>query len=340
MSQKIYPHGTRARYSLNGCRCDDCNEARRVYDRELKDPIEPAYIAAGPARTHVRELMDAGVGMKRIAKVSGVSHGALWKLMYGKRAKNGDQIPSKRIRKTTADKLLAVTPADAADGAPIDATPTWALIDEMVAAGVPKMRIAEHLGQTGPLQLSRNLIAAHNARAVADLHRRWRGGQIELAHHDRWGNSRVAVPPPAERGQADISDLLVELAEIIEERNEQPWRAEAACRNRPTYMWFPARGDTRTTQKAMQICKACLVRDQCRAANIDQRDGIYGALSSNARRELRAADATPPPERLVVHGTNAGYTHHIRRGEQACSDCLRAHAHYVQDNRERQRGAA
>jgi hypothetical protein len=341
MSQKIYPHGTRARYSLNGCRCADCDAARRVYDRELKDRIEPAYIAAGPARTHVRELMDAGVGLKRIAKVSGVSHGALWKLIYGKRTKNGDQIPSKRIRKTTADKLLAVTPADAADGASIDATATWVLIDEMVASGVRKVRIAEHLGQTAPgLQLARNTVTARNARAVADLHRRWRSGEIELAHHDRWGNTRVAVPPPAERGQADISDLLVELAEIIEERNEQPWRAEAACRARPTYLWFPARGDTPTTQKAMQICKSCFVRDQCRAANLDQRDGIYGALSSKARRELRTADTIAPPARVVVHGTNAGYHHHVRAGETACTDCLRAHAHYMQDNRPSRRGAA
>jgi len=342
MSIKVYPHGTKARYALNGCRCDECQVARRAYEAELKNRVEPAYVSAGPARDHVRELMAAGVGLKRIVKVSGVSQGALWKMMYGKRQPNGVQQPSKRIRKATADKLLAVTPADVADGGKVDATRTWELIDEMVAAGVPKVRIARLIGQnTGGLQLSRNQVSGRNARAVADVHRRWRTGDLELGRNDRWGNRTVAVPPPSERGQADISDLLVELAEIIEERNAQPWRADAACRNRPTYLWFPARGDVRTTDKAMQICRACLVRDECRAANLDQPDGIYGAMSAKARRELRRSDQAERPQRIILHGTNAGYTAHRREGEEACPACKNAHALHVQHTRPtRSRGAA
>lgn len=286
MSRKVYPHGTNARYALNRCRCDECREARRQYEHERSSRIEPAFVGADPARQHVRELMAAGVGLKQIAKISQVPHGTLWKLIYGVKGRG----PSKRVRKVTQDRLLAVTPRDRAGGARIDAAPTWALIDEMVAAGVPKVRIAQHIGQQGPgLQLSRRLVTGRNATAVADLHRRWRDGKLQLARHDRHGNSRVAVPPPAERGKADISELLLELAEIVEERNEQSWRTSAACRSRPTYLWFPTRGDTRTAEKAMQICKACIVRDQCRAANIDKRDGIYGALSGKARRDLRGA---------------------------------------------------
>lgn len=340
MSVKTYPHGTRARYTINGCRCDECQDARRAYDNDLKNRLEPAYVSAGPAREHVRELMDAGVGLKRIVKVSGVPQGSLWKLMYGKRQPDGSQQPSKRIRKATADKLLAVTPADVADGGKVDATRTWELVDEMVAAGVPKVRIARLLGQTGQgLQLARNQVSGRNARAVADIHRRWRSGELELARHDRHGNRKVAVPPPSERGQADISDLLLELAEIVEERNAQPWRADAACRSRPTYLWFPARGDVRTTEKAMQICRSCLVRDDCRAANIDRPDGIYGAMSAAARRQLRRAEGPARAQRVIVHGTNAGYAAHLRAGEEACADCLGAHRRYVQDNRP-SRGAA
>jgi hypothetical protein len=97
-----------------------------------------------------------------------------------------------------------------------------------------------------------------------------------------------STPPPAERRDtADISDLVLELAEIVEDRNARPWRAQAACAGRPSYLWFPARGDHRTAEKALLICGACLVRAECRAANMDQPVGIFGGLSAAARREIR-----------------------------------------------------
>lgn len=294
-STKEYPHGTNARFTLNGCKCDACSKAHRTYEAERRARIEPAYVSAITAREHCRELMAAGVGLKQIVKRSGVPQGTLWKLLYGK-----DGRPSKRVRKSTQDRLLAVSPADRADGAKIDAGPTWVLIDEMLAAGVPKVRIAHHLGQsTQGLQLSRNLVSVRNARAVADLHRRWRAGEVELARHDRHGNTRVATPPAAERRPpADISDLLLDLAEIIEERNAQPWRAQAACRNRPTYLWFPARGDAETAEKATLICRSCLVRSECRQANLDQPVGIFAGLSAQARREIRRERPAAEPRRF------------------------------------------
>lgn len=284
VSTKLYEHGSHARYVLNKCRCDECRAANRRYENERKARLEPAYVGADTARKHVRELMAAGVGLKRIQKVSGVPQGTLWKLVYGVKGRG----VSKRVRKSTQDKLLAVTPADVAPGAKVNAASSWTLLDEMIAAGVPKARIAEALGQQGPgLQLGRQQISARNARAIVEIHAAWRAGRIEFARRDSHGGAKVAVPPPSERGRADISDLLLELAEIVEERNAQPWRADAACRARPSYLWFPARGDTETASYALKICGACFVRDQCRAANIDQRDGIYGGLSAKARRLIR-----------------------------------------------------
>jgi hypothetical protein len=274
---KQYEHGSNARFTLNGCRCTACTKAHRTYEAERRARIEPAYVSAITAREHCRELMAAGVGLKQIVKRSGVPQGTLWKLLYGK-----DGRPSKRVRKATQDRLLAVSPADRADGAKIGAAPTWVLIDEMLAAGVPKVRIAQHIGQRGPgLQLSRNLVSARNARAVAELHARWR------------------APPPIERRPpADISDLLLDLAEIVEERNAQPWRAQAACRNRPTYLWFPARGDAETADKATLICRSCLVRSECRQANLDQPVGIFAGLSAQARREIRRERPVAEPLRF------------------------------------------
>lgn len=287
-------HGSYVKYVQDRCRCDECTKANQAYERENRQRIDPPYVLAGPAREHVRELMAAGVGLKQISKTSGVPHGTLSKLIYGDQARG--MAPSKRIRPKTMSKLLAVTPAAIAGGAKVDAAPTWLLLEEMIAAGVPKSQIAEQIpGHGRTLQLSRNLVAARHARAVADLHRRWKAGQWVPERRSRFGNrplpAPVAVDPPRRRPAADVSDLLLELAEIVEERNAQPWRASSACRGRPVWMWFPARGDTDTMQRAMKVCRSCIVQSECRAANIDRRDGIYGALSAKARRELRSAAA-------------------------------------------------
>lgn len=284
------PHG-RVKYVREKCRCDVCRAAARAYEKSRVSRVEPAYVAATVAREHCRELMAAGVGLKQIVKSSGVSTGALWKLLYGKNGR-----PSKRIRRSTEQALLSVTPADIADGARVAAGPTWVLIDEMVAAGVPRARIAEAIGQQGPgLQLSRSTVTARNARAVVEVHARWMAGELVL-HRDHRYTGPVPVtppPPPAERGAADVSELLVELAEIVEERREQAeWRQNAACRGRGTWMWFPGRGDRVTLDHALRICRACIVRDQCRAANIDRREGVYGAMSAIERRRLRSIEVT------------------------------------------------
>lgn len=325
-------HGSYVKYKIDECRCPACTAANRAYVRGLNARLEPPYVAAGVARDHVRELMAAGVGLKRIVKVSGVSQGAMWKLMYGK---NG--VPSKRIRRTTEQRLLAVAPADVAAGAKIPAGPSWRLLDEMIAAGVPKSQIAEHLGQAGPgLQLGRDEITARNAAAVADMHAAWVAGTVVFRRRDRWGNSTPIAPPPATRVRvagADISELYYELADIVEARRDQTWRASAACRNRPAYLWFPARGDRAVTDAGLSICAACMVRDECRAANVDEPTGTYGGLTAYRRRALRQWDATPAEKPAARCGSNAGYHQHRRRGEEACEPCLPAHRHYEQDTR-------
>lgn len=282
-------HGTNAKYKVEGCRCTDCSTAASKHNRARARSVEPAYVSAGPARAHIRELSEAGVGLKQIVKASGVSQGALWKLMYGKNGK-----PSKRIRRSTEQRILAVTPADAADGTRIDAAPTWALIDEMVASGAAKLEIAAAIGQSGPLQLARTTVTARNARAVAELHEGWCAGRVTLGRRDCWGNYTVAQPPARERPPAaDISDLYLELAEIVEERAEQAeWRNRAACRGRPAYLWFPGRGDGETAARGLTVCGWCPVREQCRSANFDQAVGTFGGLTAARRRALRLQDST------------------------------------------------
>lgn len=208
-------HGTATRYVWGpdatgtegkGCRCRECRAARAKAERDRKKrkameefhPERALWVDAGPVRKHVRSLMASkrggtdGVGLKRIARVSGVSQGALWKLVYGKRRDDGSQVPSKKIHRDTAARLLAVTRADMAKGATVPAGQTWRLIDEMVAwynaeIGTPsgngygrhpyggKAWLARHLSgnpETLSLQLSKARVTVEHARRISELHDR------------------------------------------------------------------------------------------------------------------------------------------------------------------------
>jgi hypothetical protein len=173
-------HGERAKYVIERCRCAECREAVRLYERRrrraLSRPDEAwvPYVPAGKARRHLKELAEYGIGLKTVAKVSGVPHGTLSKLFYGDPARRMG--PSKRIRPETERRLLAVTIEDAAGAAKIPAGPTWKLLDDLIARGFTKTWIAGQLGAESPaLQISRVRVRATTARKVAELHRHLEG---------------------------------------------------------------------------------------------------------------------------------------------------------------------
>lgn len=341
--QMVYAHGQHAAYVLDRCRCPDCQGSNTIYEKERARRIIPAFVLATQAREHVAWLATQGVGRKRIAAASHVAHGTLCKLMDGD-SKRGSS-PSKRIRQETHDAIMAVTPADGgANRRIIDAGPTWVLLDEMINAGVPKVAIGTALGTKGPgLQIARTTVSPENRDKIYALHARWIAGDWTPVKRDRWGGAVVKLAPPRtpisreQRISAydDRAALITALAEAVEARNERPWRNQAACRGRPSSLWFPQRGDTVTFNAAVKICKACICRRDCLMANLDEREGIYGGMGSRARAQLRAELAGAPEFVAVAvtyeHGTNAGYARHRRLDEDACPPCLAAHARYKQD---------
>ena len=132
-----------------------------------------SYVSAEPARRHLGALGGAGVGLKTVASLSGVSHGSLSKIVYGEPGRG--RPPSRRIRPETSERILAVTEAQARGGQRIDAGPTWQLIEELVAAGYTRGYLARELGSRAAsptLQIGRDLVRASTARAVEELHRR------------------------------------------------------------------------------------------------------------------------------------------------------------------------
>lgn len=288
------PHGTRAKYVVEKCRCDECRRACSEYERERTARIAPAYVYAQPAREHVEHLMSLGMGFKRVAEVAGVSQSAVASLLYGKKVGDKRRAPTKRIRPETAAALLAVD-FDPNDGALVDATEMWRQVEEMVAAGIPRTRIAERVKtHTGNLYDRGGKVTAARARTVAEMYAEFTGGTLVTVRRSRHGDRTLTFDAVEHERDERLVDeylrALGRLAEVFERRNAQAsWRKDAACTGRPTWMWFPSRGDVKTYEAAVRICRSCIVRTQCLRDNLDEPQGIYGGLGSGARQDIRTA---------------------------------------------------
>lgn len=170
-------HGDRATYVLDRCRCLPCAYAASLYDEQRKK--NNAYgrsnlVDAGHVRTHVAALMAAGIGLKRIVKVSDVPQGVLWKLVYGK---NGGA-PSRRVTRPTADRLLALDPADRAllaDGARVPSVGAARRLQALACLGWSVGRLATESGldrQRLDAAIHGRPVVAGTVRAVAALYER------------------------------------------------------------------------------------------------------------------------------------------------------------------------
>ena len=178
-------HGTRVRYLHGpgpgqgaGCRCAPCTQANSDYER-LRARKTTAPDVWGPPTElvdideelleHVRALTAAGVGYKPLAQAAGVNPKTVLDLLHQRR---------RRIWPENRRRILSVTTSAAAPHALIDVAPTMRLIDELVAGGVPRYRIArEALGLEGAmaLQMRPDLVTVAKARAIAAYHdQTWR----------------------------------------------------------------------------------------------------------------------------------------------------------------------
>jgi hypothetical protein len=220
-----HQHGTYACYVLDSCRCLPCASANADYEAE-RVRLQ-AYgrwnglVDAEPARQHVRSLMEQGMGLKRIVAVSDVSHGQLWKLMYGKTGSK----PSVRIKPATEAKILAVK-LDLADGATVDSTGTVRRIQALIALGWSQSKIAGRLGiapgNFTPLVHGRTGVTAARDRAVRALYEEW---SMRLPPQDEW---RDKIAASRSRSYAARHGWLPPLAwddETLDDPNASPLTA-------------------------------------------------------------------------------------------------------------------
>lgn len=117
-------------------------------------------------RDHLNALSSAGGGRRSIAAASGVSQSSIGAIRAGR----------SKVREQTAHRLLGVTTSSARDHAITDGTETRRLVDELVASGIPRYRIARAalgLEDAKALQLSERVLV-RTARAIRHYHdHRW-----------------------------------------------------------------------------------------------------------------------------------------------------------------------
>lgn len=186
-----YPHGDRRKYILERCHCDLCRQANNAYEKQrhrLKAYGKAGNVDAGPARDHVARLMAKGMGYKRIAAAAGLNPKTVHVLVAGRSERNTP--PPEQIRKTTADKLLAV-PFSAVPRQLVDALPLWEMVANMMQRGWSQAWIAAQLGYShGALQLDTIQVEAKNFAALLHLYRRTPGMRVATNRHEQAGITR------------------------------------------------------------------------------------------------------------------------------------------------------
>lgn len=164
------PCGTRLRYYA-GCRCADCRRANTDYENARRAARKRGetnrIVSAERARVHLAWLSAQGVGRKTAADAARLSPTTVSLIVARQRT---------RLREDTERRILRVTPATAADGAHIDATPTQRLLAELIASGYTHTRLASELHgrATRSLQIGRRCVTVRTAERVRRLHERLR----------------------------------------------------------------------------------------------------------------------------------------------------------------------
>src|SRR4051812_4543973 len=172
------PHGPRLAYVKDACRCLHCPAAnsaasRARYRQQALGRWQP-FTDASPVRAHLAALRAAGVGIERIAQLTGLSLSHL-RVLASTRPNGGP--PTPKVRPDTAARILAVnaTHAARAPRSQVCARGTHHRLQALARLGWSIDLLADQLGRR-PANLRRSMtghtVTAHTARTVADLYAR------------------------------------------------------------------------------------------------------------------------------------------------------------------------
>jgi hypothetical protein len=139
-------HGTNVAYVVEGCRCEECRQANRAYERarvRRKAQGRSLFVPAEPVRAHWRRLRELGMNDDEIERAAGVSHHTSHNLFRG-HWRTGE--PVQRVKRETAEKVFAVRHRKPRLGTRVDATPMREMVLDLMAMGYSVSWVAEQIG--------------------------------------------------------------------------------------------------------------------------------------------------------------------------------------------------
>jgi len=165
-TKKEWLCGTRAKYA-RGCRCRDCRRSNTEYETERskvrKKQGSDVWVSVEPVKAHLKALSKIGIGYKTVADYSSVGKTTLARILNGKNAK---------IRKSKADRILAVDKNCVSGGTLISSKRTQLLIKWLMSEDFTKREIAKRLGLKAPaIQFGKK--KKMTARVAMRLERFW-----------------------------------------------------------------------------------------------------------------------------------------------------------------------
>lgn len=235
----IHEHGTRVAYVKDRCRCEDCTTASRVAEQKRRRArlygIDAGLTDAQPVRDHLAVLSEAGIGYKRAAELAGVSLTVVQTILYHHPSRPGAG-PAKRVKRETAESLLAVQPLleHVRDHTPVPSRGAARRVQALVARGWSQAKLAERAGITDQRMrpiLDGTPAFAGTVRAINALYEElWDQAPPESTHREKIAASRarnraarLGWVPPAAWDDIDLDDAPyqgVDIRASAEERLE------------------------------------------------------------------------------------------------------------------------
>jgi hypothetical protein len=235
-------HGTRVAYVRDFCRCLACTAAntaasRTRYRHQAIGRWQP-FVDAGAVREHLSALRAAGIGVERIARLTGLSLSHIRTLAS---TRLDGSPPTRKVRPDTAARVLAIQPSPAtrAPRSRVPALGTRRRLQALARLGWSLAQQADQLSRR-PASLRRSMasdtVTADTAHAVAVLYARLETtGPPELTAEQRaaadavrrealphgwppplaWDDIDTDPAPPATPPAAtkhDIDDIAIERA--------------------------------------------------------------------------------------------------------------------------------
>ena len=296
-----HEHGTYVAYTLDRCRCLPCVAAMSEYNANLARRHaygQSPYVDADPVREHIARLRRAGIGLKTLAKAAGVSHGALSQLVYGRPRPDGTRRPpSKRVRATTAARVLA-TPLDAtAPSATVDSTGARRRLEALATLGWSVARLANRAGvdrQCLDGVLSGRPAKAATVRAIRDLYDElWDTPAPTTTKTDKIAASRA-------RRRAEQSGYAPPLAwdeDTLDDPHAVPQVGDAPARGVDLDEWLHLVRGGEGLERAARRLGVTLGGIERSAERHNRPDVIAPIVADRAERALARTHVIPTPPR-------------------------------------------